>query len=155
MPPNAPKRIIMANIIRENRAAFSFMIPIATMIKTSEFSLRPIPPIEIGSMAIVATTGTIKINTNSTRIPITSLELELPDNVEFVDIGPSGYIDQGPGMSRGIYMWVSDNYYIDANGAINLIANLQGTAPGEGDILFRITTNDVYIKSDDIGIIIK
>lgn len=94
-------------------------------------------------------------NTNPTQIPVTSLELELPDNIEFVDIGPSGYIDQGPGMSRGIYMWVSDNYNIDANDAINLIANLQGTAPGEGDILFRITTNDVYIKSDDIGIIIK
>ncbi len=94
-------------------------------------------------------------NSNSTRIPVTSLELELPDNIEFVDIDPSGYIDQGPGMSRGIYMWVSDDYYIDANSSINLIANLRGTAPGKGDIYFRITTNDVFIKSDDIGIIIK
>ncbi len=94
-------------------------------------------------------------NTNSTRIQVTSLELELPDNIEFVDINPSGYIDQGPGMSRGVYMWVSDAYFIDANGSINIIATLQGAAPGEGNISFRITTNDVYIKSDDIGIIIK
>ncbi|GAH21627.1 unnamed protein product [marine sediment metagenome] len=34
----------------------------ATIIKTREFSLIPIPPIEIGIIVIVDTTGTININ---------------------------------------------------------------------------------------------
>ena len=52
-------------------------------------------------------------------------------------------------------MWVSDDYYIEANGSINLIIYLQGTAPGEGVIDFRITTHDVYIEADSINIEIE
>ncbi|MCJ7473131.1 MAG: DUF2723 domain-containing protein [Actinobacteria bacterium] len=94
-------------------------------------------------------------NSASREIQISSVELELPDNIEFVDVGPEGYIDQGPGMSRGIYMWVSDQYSIEPGGSINIIVGLKGIAPGEGNISFRITTNDVYIRDNDIEVTIK
>jgi hypothetical protein len=89
-------------------------------------------------------------NSNPEPVQITSIELELPDNIEFIDVDPEGYIGQGPGMSRGIYMWVGDDYYVGADGKINLIINLRGTRPGEGAIKFRITTHDVFIEADGI-----
>ena len=97
---------------------------------------------------------TIK-NTNTEPVKITSMELKLPDNIDFLDVDPAGYIDQGPGMSRGIYMWVSDDYYADANSEINLIVNLQGTRLGKSTINFRITTHDGYIEADEIEIKIE
>jgi len=87
-------------------------------------------------------------NKNPEPVQITSLELELPDNLVFVDVGPGGYIDQGPGLSRGMYMWVSDEYFIEANSSIDLIVYLQGIEPGTGVVDFRITTNDVYYEAE-------
>jgi len=94
-------------------------------------------------------------NSNQEPVKVTSLELELPENIDFADVDPSGYIDQGPGLSRGTYMWVSDEYFIEANGIINLIVYLQGRVPGKGVIDFRITTHDVYIEADGIEIEIE
>jgi len=94
-------------------------------------------------------------NSNPEPVQITSIELKLPDNIEFMDVDQEGYISQGPGMSRGIYMWVSDNYIVDPDSEINLIVYLQGSAPGKGIIDFRITTHDVYIEADGIGIEIE
>ena len=94
-------------------------------------------------------------NNNSKQVQITSIELGLPDNIGFVEVDPDGYIDQGPGMSRGIYMWVSDEYFVGANSKINLIVELQGIAPGKGVIDFRITTHDVYLEAGGIEIIIE
>ncbi len=94
-------------------------------------------------------------NSNPEPIQVTSIELELPDNVEFLDVDQEGYVSQGPGMSRGIYMWVSDDYYIGADGKINLIINLRGIRPGEGVIKFRITTHDIFIEADGIEIEIE
>ncbi|GAI65756.1 unnamed protein product [marine sediment metagenome] len=42
-------------------AACSLPTPIAVIIKTRVFSLIPIPPIEIGTIAMIVTTGTINI----------------------------------------------------------------------------------------------
>ena len=83
------------------------------------------------------------------------MELELPDNIEFVSVEPDGYIDQGPGMSRGMYMWVSDQYIVDGNSQINLKVNLRGTIPRRSIIQFRITYYDNYINAQDIEIEIK
>jgi len=94
-------------------------------------------------------------NSNPEPVQITSIELDLPDNIEFIDVDPEGYIGQGPGMSRGIYMWVSDDYYVGADGKINLIVNLRGTRPGKDIINFRITTHDVFIEADGIEIEIE
>ncbi|MBL7123616.1 MAG: DUF2723 domain-containing protein [Actinobacteria bacterium] len=97
---------------------------------------------------------TIK-NKNKESIKISSLELELPDNIEFMEIKPGGYINQEPGVSRGMYMWVSDSYIIEGEDEINLIVELRGTSPEKSLIKFRVTTNEVYINSDDIEIEIK
>ncbi|MFC2145237.1 DUF2723 domain-containing protein [Actinomycetota bacterium] len=94
-------------------------------------------------------------NSNPEPVQITSIELDLPDNVDFQDVNPEGYIDQGPGMSRGIYMWVSDDYYVGGDGNINIIINLRGTSPGKGVIKFSITTHDVFIEADEIEIEIE
>jgi peptidoglycan/xylan/chitin deacetylase (PgdA/CDA1 family) len=94
-------------------------------------------------------------NNDSRDIKISSLELELPNNIEFVGVGPDGYIDQNPGISYGIYMWVSDEYKIKGEGEIDLKLRLKTIDAGESTIKFRITTNNVYIEGDDIEIKIK
>ena len=68
IPPITPTMINISSIIREHNTAFSLFTPMATIIITVEFSRRPIPPIEIGSIAMTATTGTIKINAVRERL---------------------------------------------------------------------------------------
>lgn len=97
---------------------------------------------------------TIK-NNNKESIKISSLALELPDNIELLDVDPAGYINQYPGISGGIYMWVSDSYKIEGEDEINLILELRGTSPGKSPIKFRVTTSGIYISSDDIEMEIK
>jgi len=94
-------------------------------------------------------------NNDEKSIYISSLELELPDSIEFVGIGPGGYINQLPGPSEGIYMWVSDDYAISGKSEINLIVNLRPLTPGKSVIKFRITTNNVYIEGDNVEIEVR
>ncbi len=94
-------------------------------------------------------------NNDDQNIHISSMELELPDSIEFIGVGSGGYIDQAPGLSQGIYMWVSDLYEIKGKGEIDLKVKLRALSPGEPVIKFRITTNDVYIESDDVKIEIR
>jgi len=91
-------------------------------------------------------------NRNKESIKITSLELELPDDIEFVEVDSDEFIGQQPGISRGMYMWVSDSYIIEPEGEINLILRLRGVRPGESLIRFRVTTNKIYVDCDDIEI---
>ncbi len=97
---------------------------------------------------------TIK-NTNKDKARISSLELELPDNIELVGVSPDGYINQYPGLSGGIYMWVSDSYIIDGNDKINLMVELRGKSPQKSIIKFRVTYGGNYINCDDIEMNIK
>ncbi|MFZ3387217.1 MAG: hypothetical protein WA120_08630, partial [Candidatus Hydromicrobium sp.] len=97
---------------------------------------------------------TIK-NKNKESIKISSLELELPDNIELIEVNPAGYINQYPGISRDIYMWVSDSYIIEGEGEINLIVGLRGIKPGKSFIKFRVTTGGFYVNCDDIEMEIK
>ena len=94
-------------------------------------------------------------NSNKESIKITSLELELPDNIELVEVSPGGYINQYPGISEGIYIWVSDSYIIMAEDEINLIVKLRGISPEKSLIKFRVTFRNNYIDCDDIEIEIK
>jgi len=94
-------------------------------------------------------------NKNKGSVKISSLELELPGSIELVGVSPDGYVDQYPGISRGIYMWVSDSYIIEGEGEINLIVELKGIRPGKSLIKFRVTTGGFYINCDDIEIEIK
>ncbi|MDD5622911.1 MAG: DUF2723 domain-containing protein [Actinomycetota bacterium] len=94
-------------------------------------------------------------NKNKENIKIDSLELELPNNIELLDVNPAGYINQYPGISDDIYMWVSDLYEIEGKNEINLILELRGTSPGKFPIKFRATTTGIYIDCDDIEMEIK
>jgi len=91
-------------------------------------------------------------NTSQEAAKINSLELELPDSIEFVSVEPDGYINQDPGVSRGMYMWVSDEYRVNSGSEINIKINLRGIVPGKTVIKFRITTAGLYISSEDIEI---
>jgi hypothetical protein len=58
----------MVNKSNEHTVDLSFGAPSATSKNTSEFSLKPVPPIDIGSMAIVETIGTMKIKDANERL---------------------------------------------------------------------------------------
>jgi len=94
-------------------------------------------------------------NEDKGSVKITSLELELPGSIKFIETVPCGCVEQGPGLSQGIYMWVSDSYIIESGGEMNLIVKLKGTEPGKSLIKFRLTTGGFYVDCDDIEIEIK
>jgi len=94
-------------------------------------------------------------NSNKESIKINSFELELPDNIELVEVDPDGYVNQYPGISEGIYMWVSDSYIIEGEDEINLIVKLRGIRPEKSLIKFRATYRNNYIDCDNIEIEIK
>ena len=94
-------------------------------------------------------------NKNKGSVKISSLELELPGSIELVEVSPDGYIKQFPGISNGIYMWVSDSYMVEGKDKINLIVKLKGTGPGKSLIKFRVTSHESYIDCDDIEMEIK
>jgi len=94
-------------------------------------------------------------NTNDNAVKISSLELELPENIELIEVDSGGYINQYPGINSNIYMWVSDSYTIAGNGRINLILKLKGKAPGESIIKFRTTYKGYYINCDGVKVEIK
>jgi peptidoglycan/xylan/chitin deacetylase (PgdA/CDA1 family) len=94
-------------------------------------------------------------NTGEEIARITSLELELPDNIELAGVSEEGSISQYPGISEGVYMWVSDSYVIESGSGINLIVMLKGGSTGRSVIKFRATYRGNYINCDDIEIEIK
>jgi len=94
-------------------------------------------------------------NTGEDSARITSMELMIPENIRLSGVSAEGYVDQFPGISEDVYMWVSDSYAIAGNSEIDLILELEGTDPGESVIDFRITYRDNYIESDSIEIEIK
>jgi len=94
-------------------------------------------------------------NKDNDSIQITSLELELPENIGFIETESGGYIEQSPGLSNGIYMWVSDSYIIEGGSEINLIVRLNSRMPGKSNIKFRFTTGGFYLDCDDIEVEVK
>ncbi len=94
-------------------------------------------------------------NTNKENVKIDSLELKLPDNIEFAGVNPAGYFNRFPGISEGAYMWVNDSYFIKGEDEINLIVKLKGISSGKSIIKFRATRNGSYIDCNDIEMEIK
>ncbi|MCL4377172.1 MAG: DUF2723 domain-containing protein [Actinobacteria bacterium] len=83
-------------------------------------------------------------------VAISSVELELPEDVVLTGVEPQGSINVFPGKSQGKYMWVSNNYIIKGGSRINLILDLQAQKTGELTIKFRVSTNNVFVKADDL-----
>ena len=52
-------------------------------------------------------------------------------------------------------MWVSNNYIIKGRSPINLILDFQARKTGKFNIKFRVTTNNAFVKADDLIINIQ
>jgi peptidoglycan/xylan/chitin deacetylase (PgdA/CDA1 family) len=94
------------------------------------------------------------INNDNFDLEITSFELKI-ENLELNDVDPSGYISQYPGKVDDTFMWVSDDYKIDAGGQIDLILKLSGSNPGNASVKLGLTTYNTYFRAEDIEINIQ
>jgi len=93
-------------------------------------------------------------NNDTQDLDITSFELEI-ENLELNDVDPSGYISQYPGKVDNTFMWVGDDYKIDAGSQIKLILKLSGSSPGDASIKLRLTAYNTYFRAEDIEINIQ
>ena len=82
------------------------------------------------------------------------MELELPKGLKFNSVSKEGDIKENPGISRGMYMWVRDDY-VDAEDKLILSVRFIPERVGEFTIKFRVTTNDMYFDSKDLLIEVK
>jgi len=90
-------------------------------------------------------------NNDNMDLSISSLELELPDGIEFSGVSGDGYINQLPGFDREMFMWV-DSYSIGAEGSINIKVRLIANRKGNAAIQFRVTAYGSYFNSDDLNL---
>jgi hypothetical protein len=65
-----------------------------------------------------------------------------------------GYINQFPALNEGIFMWVGDQYDIEARSNINVKLVFKALQSGGVDILFRVTAYGSYIDAKDLQIVI-
>jgi hypothetical protein len=93
------------------------------------------------------------INNNDRRITVTSLELDVPDGIEFVDVPGSGGINDTPTLIQGKYLWVKD-YIVDPGDELNVILDFRALKPGESAIKFRITSQDTYFEAEEVTIVV-
>ncbi len=118
-------------------------------------SLLDIESVVSGTQVFFGKTSEIKFiirNNSDKEIKIDSIELELPKGLKFASVSDSGNIVQDPGISRGIFMWVSDDYYIPAGDEMILAVNFIPERVGEFAVRFRVTTNEMYFDSRDLVI---
>jgi len=94
-------------------------------------------------------------NNENYLIEINSIELRLPDLLEFVDIDPSGDIDVYPGIAQGAYMWTNGPYTIEPGEKIVLSFIVQANFIAEGFIDFRVTAGNKYIEGPEVNVIVK
>lgn len=94
------------------------------------------------------------INENNKDLAITSLELKLPKNIIFLKVSKGEDITDSPGLRQGKYMWVKE-YKIKANSQSSIGIELQAQSPGEALIKFAITSQNIYMNSEDLNIIVR
>jgi hypothetical protein len=91
------------------------------------------------------------INDNNTDLEITSIELELTENLEFSGTGAGSAVNMQPSFSQGKLMWVK-TFPVKASDEMDIIIILQAATPGEAEINFRVTSQDYYFESKEIDI---
>ncbi len=87
-------------------------------------------------------------NENDKKIIVNSLELELPDGLEFLDVSGSGDINDTPTLEQGKYLWVKD-YSIYPGEKLNIIMDFRALKPGEPAIKFRITSQGTFFEAEE------
>ena len=90
-------------------------------------------------------------NNSDSELKIDSIELKLPQELKFSGVIQDGYIKQDPGISKGMYMWVSDNYIVPAESEINLIFKVMPAKTGDFNIKLRLTTGGIYFDAKDLS----
>jgi len=90
-------------------------------------------------------------NNDNMDLSISSLELELPDGIEFSGVSGDGYINQFPGFDQEMFMWV-DSYNIEAKKSINIKVKLKAQKAGNATIQFRVTAYGSYFNADDLNL---
>ncbi|MCL4416169.1 MAG: DUF2723 domain-containing protein [Actinobacteria bacterium] len=93
------------------------------------------------------------INDNDEDLIITSLELSLPKNITFLEVSKGEDITDSPGLRQGKYMWVKE-YKIKAESQLSIGIELRAESPGEGVIKFAATSQNIYMHSEDLNIIV-
>ncbi|MFC2159555.1 polysaccharide deacetylase family protein [Actinomycetota bacterium] len=93
-------------------------------------------------------------NNEDTDMDISSIELEIPKELELISVMEDGYISQFPALNEGIFMWVGGHYSIEAQSSINVKLIFKTLQSGDADILFRITTHGSYIDAKDLQLVI-
>lgn len=88
-------------------------------------------------------------NKHDKEVKVTSLELMLPKNLRFVDVDSRGFIHLQPSPAEEKYLWVKD-YLIEPYSEINIIIVLRAQMPGQAEIKFSITSQDIYMNSPDV-----
>ena len=91
------------------------------------------------------------INDNDTDLDLTSIELTLSGNLNFIGVNREGTIGLDPSMAKGKYMWVK-SFPIKANSEINIILMLQAKSPGKAEIDFRVTSQAYYFGAELVEI---
>jgi len=89
------------------------------------------------------------LNDNNVDVVINSIELEVPENLHYDGIAENSGIKIEPGFSQGKYMWVKD-FNINAKGSLNIAINIRATKPGESEIGFSVTSQNIYFKAENI-----
>jgi len=90
-------------------------------------------------------------NNSDKELKINSIELELSKGLKFIGMLNESYIKDGPGISMGKYMWVSDNYKIPVNSQINFVFILKPEKIGDFNIKFRLTTGGVFFTAEEMA----
>ncbi len=93
-------------------------------------------------------------NNEDIDMDISSIELEIPEELELISVMEDGYVSQFPALSEGIFMWVGDQYGIEARRSINVKLILKASQSGDADILFRITVHGSYIGAENLQLVI-
>ncbi len=94
------------------------------------------------------------VNENNKDLSISSIELKLPENIIFLGVSKEEDITDSPGLRQGKYMWVKE-YKIKANSQSGIGIELQAESPGETVIKFAVTSQNIYINSEDLNIIVR
>jgi len=90
-------------------------------------------------------------NKSSDGLKINSIELELPEGLKFDGMVDDSDIKDGPGISKGKFMWVSDNYNIEVDEKLNFVFKIIPERTGDFNIKLRLTTGGVFFTARELS----
>jgi hypothetical protein len=89
-------------------------------------------------------------NRTEQDLQVTSLVLDIDESMVFVETSQEGDIRDMPGMAAGKYMWVRDDYIVQASSDMYIRIVLRPLHIGTSKISFAATALESYYYADDI-----